>query len=229
MTSESSTVIPDPIGNPNRFYVRLALISTIFLSLSAPAIAKPVILMLGDSLTEGYGLAAENATPALLQKQLRGDGFPEMLIINAGIGGSTSASGLQRLKWHLKGKQKPDILLLALGANDGLRGLPVPVIRRNLSDVITYAQSRKIQVLLGGVQIPPNYGPDYAKSFAGLYPSLAKEYKVSLLPFLLQGVAANPTLNLSDGIHPNEKGHRIITETVRQYLLPMLKKGATKK
>jgi acyl-CoA thioesterase-1 len=190
---------------------------------------EPVIICLGDSLTEGYGVAKDAAYPALLEKDLKKSGWPAVQVINAGISGSTTASGLGRLRWQLKAFEKylsekrPLVLILALGANDGLRGLDLDQTKSNLQSIIDLARKHKIKVLLAGMQIPPNYGADYAKKFKHIFTDLSKNPDVTLLPFLLEGVAANPQLNQADGIHPNEKGHKIIAATVRQYLEPLLK------
>lgn len=135
---------------------------------------------------------------------------------NGGVSGATSASGIQRLKWHLK---KPvDILLLELGANDGLRGLSVPDTKKNLQEIIKYGKEKKVKVMLLGILMPPNYGENYTKQFEKMYKQLASEEKIPFLPFLLDGVAGNPKLNLPDGIHPNQKGHEVIAEKVAQFL-----------
>lgn len=172
-----------------------------------------VILMLGDSLTEGYGLTKEQAYPALLETRLKKID-PNIRVINAGISGSTSASGESRLKWQLK--NKPHILFLALGANDGLRGLSTEAMKTNLENTIKLAQKNNIYVILAGMKIPMNYGNDYRESYEKVFSSLAKTYKVDFVPFLLDGVATNKTLNLPDGIHPNAKGY----EKMAEMLLP---------
>jgi acyl-CoA thioesterase-1 len=187
--------------------------------------AKPKsrkVLCLGDSLTEGYGVAREAAWPELLQADLKGRGMGDITIVNAGISGSTSASGLSRLKWFLKSPDLPEILILELGANDGLRGIDPKVTAKNLRDVIQLAKSRGIQVLLAGMQMPTNYGPDYTKAFAALYPEIAKDEGVAFIPFFLEGVAGDRSLNQADGIHPNEAGYKTIAKTVAKYLVPLV-------
>ena len=185
------------------------------------AAAEPIqVVCLGDSLTEGYGVAAEEAYPARVERRLHAEGRTQVRLVNAGISGSTSASGLARLRWQLRAD--PQILLLALGANDGLRGFDLQVTRRNLSQVIRHAQDSGLLVLLAGMKLPPNYGPDYAREFERMFPSLAEEHSVALIPFLLEGVAGDPALNLPDGIHPNAEGHARVAETVYRYLLPHL-------
>jgi acyl-CoA thioesterase I len=169
------------------------------------------ILMLGDSLTEGYQLTREEAFPALVEKKLTAKKF-DVKVINGGSSGATTASGLKRLDWYLKAK--PDMMVLALGANDGLRGLKLTETEKNLSAVIEKAQGRGIKVILAGMKMPTNYGEPYRQDFENLFPKLAKKYKTALIPFLLESVAAVPSLNLPDGIHPNGKGHEKLAETV---------------
>ena len=177
------------------------------------------ILVLGDSLTEGYGIANDAAYPALLEKKIQASG-KKWTVINAGISGSTTASGPARLKWQLK--SKPDLIILALGANDGLRGLDVQSIEKNLATTIELAQKEKIKVILAGMLLPPNYGADYKKKFEDVYLRLIEKYKLQKIPFLLEGVAGKPELNLADGIHPNEKGHQIIAELVYKNIKDLL-------
>ncbi len=183
--------------------------------------SKPVkILFLGDSLTEGHGVAKEAAFPALVEARLVAASKKPVQLTAAGIGGSTSASGPARLRWHLK--NKPDILILALGGNDGLRGISVAELRKNLAATIELARANQITVLLAGMKMPPNYGPKYTQDFAKTFADLARQYDVALIPFLLEGVGGDPKLNLPDGIHPNEAGHKIIAETVYKHLVPLL-------
>jgi acyl-CoA thioesterase-1 len=187
---------------------------------AASARAEVTVLCLGDSLTEGYGLALDEAYPALLEQRLHAEGRADVRVINAGISGSTSASGPARLRWQLRGK--PDVLLLALGANDGLRGLDLAVTRRNLDEVIRLARGAGLRVLLAGMKLPPNYGEAYTREFERMYAELAQANGVALLPFLLEGVAGRPELNLPDGIHPNARGQAIVAETVYRHLRPLL-------
>ncbi len=189
------------------------------------ALAAPTaVLFLGDSLTEGLGVPKEAAFPALVEALLKADGAKDLQIINAGISGSTSASALSRLKWHLKAAVKPQILFLALGANDGLRGLPVKELKTHLVDTVRLAKLNGMTVLLVGMLMPPNYGKEYTEAFAAVYPAVAKEESVALLPFLLEGVALDKKLNQADGIHPNVDGHKIVATTVVKYLKPLLPK-----
>lgn len=184
-----------------------------FLFLSAQALAQNPkrLLVLGDSLTEGYGVAREASFPALLEKKIIASG-KNWVVINAGISGSTTASGPSRLQWQLK--TKPDMMILALGANDGLRGLPITDTKKNLSKTIELAQKENVKVMIAGMLLPPNYGEEYGKKFGAMYEDLAKFYKLPKMPFLLQDVAGKSALNQADGIHPNEKGHEIIAENV---------------
>jgi acyl-CoA thioesterase I len=182
--------------------------------------AQPRIVFLGDSLTAGLGVAPDEAYPALIERQLRASGFT-YAVVNAGVSGDTSASGLRRLEWSLKGPV--EVLVVALGANDGLRGLPVSDLQRNLSAIIERARARHVGVLLAGMEAPPNLGATYTQQFRGVYPALAKRYDVPLIPFFLDGVAGVPALNQADGIHPNPAGHRVLADLVWRQLEPMLR------
>lgn len=173
------------------------------------------ILFLGDSLTEGYQLSKEDAYPALIEKELKKT-KKEIKVINGGVSGATSASGMKRLDWYLKAK--PDIMVLALGANDGLRGMKVNETEKNLSAVIEKARERGIDVILAGMKMPTNMGETYRTQFEGIFPKLSKKYSVKLIPFLLEGVGGRPEFNLPDGIHPNPKGHEIMAKTVLKVL-----------
>lgn len=184
----------------------------LLLTFSSLSFAQKKLIVLGDSLTEGYGVAKDAAFPAVLEKKLHEAGKKEWTVVNAGVSGSTTASGISRMKWLFK--SKPDVVLLALGANDGLRGLKVEDSQKNLSEAIKYAQEQKVRVILGGLYMPPNYGKDYTDKFKKMYESLAKQYKVTFIPFILDKVAGNPKYNLADGIHPNEEGHKVIADNV---------------
>ena len=169
------------------------------------------ILILGDSLTDGFGVATAQAFPALLEQELKKQ-YSNIKVVNGGSSGATTSSGLSRLRWYIK--SKPTHLILALGSNDGLRGLDVKTSSRNLENIIQKAQSANIKVILAGLQIPPNYGPKYTNSFKKMIPALAKKYRLPFIPFLLDGVAGVPQNNQIDGIHPNEAGHQIITQNI---------------
>ncbi|MBT8237136.1 MAG: arylesterase [Croceitalea sp.] len=172
-----------------------------------------VIMFFGDSLTAGYGLEMEEAFPALIQERL--DSLQlDYTVINSGLSGETTSGGLNRLNWVLN--QNVDIFVLELGANDGLRGIPLNETKSNLVAMIELVRSKNKQtkIILVGMQIPPNMGPEYTSEFRKLFPNVAAEKDVALIPFLLDGVAGNPELNLEDGIHPTAKGHQIVKETV---------------
>lgn len=177
------------------------------------------ILFLGDSLTEGLGLEEGESFPSLLDQRFKAEGR-NIEVLNAGISGSTSASGLSRLQWYIRAQ--PDLMVLALGANDGLRGLSVDEMRANLAKTIEFAQTNGVQVALTGMLTPPNMGPEYSNAFARVFPELAEQYQLPFLPFLLEGVAAVPALNQGDGIHPNVEGTKVVAETLYQFLLPLL-------
>lgn len=182
------------------------------------------ILILGDSLTEGYGVAAEQAFPSLLEKKLNtefsSDNNRTFKVINAGISGSTTSGGVSRIDWLLK--SQPNFLIIALGGNDGLRGVPIGETKKNLEKIILAAQNKKIPTILAGMKIPPNYGIEYTQKFADLYITLSQTKKVPLIPFLLEGVGGVPSLNLPDRIHPNAEGHQKISETVFNFLINYL-------
>jgi acyl-CoA thioesterase-1 len=187
---------------------------------AAPAATRPRIVILGDSLTAGLGLPQEQAYPTLLQQRIDAEHLP-FEVVNAGVSGDTSAGGLSRLDWAL-GDGKVAILVVALGGNDALRGLPVKELSRNLSTIIERAQALKIKVILAGMEAPPNFGRDYIVSFHQVYPELARKYDIPLLPFLLDGVAGISQLNQSDGIHPTAEGARRVADNVWTVLRPML-------
>jgi acyl-CoA thioesterase-1 len=183
----------------------------------------PRIVVLGDSLTAGLGLAPHEAYPALLQQRLRQQGF-DYRVVNAGISGDTSAGGLSRLDLALEGDVR--ILVVALGGNDALRGLPVTQLRDNLARIIERALARDVSVVLAGMEAPPNWGAQYTSAFRTVYRSLAEEYGVALVPFLLEGVAGVEHLNQRDGIHPTAEGDRVIAETVWSVLRPIVEQLA---
>ncbi len=181
----------------------------------SPSLAAPRVVFLGDSLTAGYTLEESEAFPARAGALLEEAGIA-IQVVNAGVSGDTSAGGLRRLSWVLR--QKPDLLVVELGANDGLRGLPLESTLENLRQIIERAQAAGAEVLLLGMKIPPNYGPDYAQGFADIFPRLAEETHVSLVPFLLEGVGGHEKLNLPDGIHPTAEGHARVAKTLLPYL-----------
>ena len=174
------------------------------------------ILFLGDSLTEGLGVSKNQAYPNLVQELAKNKLNKNIKAINGGVSGSTTNDALSRLKWYLK--RKPDIVFIALGANDGLRGLNLTQSQKNLEEIITHAQKSKAKVLLAGMLIPPNYGPDYSKEFEKMYLEIKEKYNLKFMPFLLKNVAGVQSLNQADGIHPNAKGHKIIAKEVFKFL-----------
>jgi acyl-CoA thioesterase-1 len=195
---------------------------TLFLLLLAvPAEAERVVVAFGDSLTAGFGVAAEEAWPARLQARLLREGYPYR-VVNAGVSGDTTAGGLRRVDWVLK--TRPEVAIVALGANDGLRGLSLPAMRDNLRGIVGRFQAAGVRVLLAGMRLPPNYGDEYTRGFVEVFGAVAREARVPLMPFLLDGVAADPRLNQADGIHPNAEGHRALAERVWPFLLPLLRK-----
>ena len=177
------------------------------------------LVFLGDSLTAGRGLSEDQAYPALVARDLASR-FPTWRVINAGVSGDTSASGLRRVAWVLKAK--PTLVVVALGANDGLRGQPVERIEANLDGIITALQAGGAKVALAGMQMPLNLGPDYRTAFAAVYPRVAERHHLPLLPFLLEGVALVPDLNQADGIHPTAEGQRRIAALVTPFVIPLL-------
>ncbi len=183
------------------------------------AVQAKTVLFLGDSLTEGFQLAREDAYPAIIEKNLKSK-FPALKIINGGVSGATSASGQKRLNWYVKAK--PDIVVLALGANDGLRGLDLKETEKNLQIVIEKAQAANMKVVMVGMKMPTNYGEPYRSNFEKLFGQLARKYSLPLVPFLLENVGSKPKLNLPDGIHPNTEGHKIMATTVQKVLEPLL-------
>lgn len=179
------------------------------------------LLFFGDSLTAGYGLDPDDAFPALIQQKLaaRGDSWR---VVNAGLSGETTAGGLRRLDWILR--QPMDIFVIELGGNDGLRGIDPETSRSNLETMIKRVRERypSVKIVLAGMQMPTNMGPDYTRQFAAMYPELARKDQLTLIPFLLEGVGGVPGLNQADGIHPTAAGHKIVAETVWRALLPLL-------
>lgn len=190
---------------------KLSLFLLILMTLPSPGAQPKKLVIIGDSITEGYGVSREEAYPALLQKKIIKAG-QNWLVVNSGISGSTSASAASRVTWHLK--QKPDLIIIALGANDGLRGLPVKSIENNLNAAVELCQKAKVKVILAGIKVPPNYGADYFRQFEGVFANVARKYSIPLIPNLIDSVGGEKALNQADGIHPNAKGHPIIAATV---------------
>ena len=205
-------------------FAPLPLLLTLTLGSQVPA--KPVpaqrtLVFLGDSLTAGYGLARSESFPSLVEARIRAAGLG-WKVVNAGVSGDTSAGAKARLDFVFR--QHPDLLFLCIGSNDGLRGLPVSELDKNLRAILERAKAEKTRVILCGGLLPENYGPDYREAFRSLFPRLAKAYKTGFLPFLLVGVAMEPGLTQEDGIHPNALGTRQVTDTVWKLLAPELTK-----
>ena len=180
----------------------------------------PRVVFLGDSLTAGYGVDEDQAFPALIGEMLKKEGTP-IDVVNAGVSGDTTAGGLRRLDWQLK--NKPDVIVVGLGGNDGLRAQDVKASEDNLRAIVTKSREAGADVLLLGMLIPPNYGPAYVQEFKEIYPRLAKEMDVPLVPFLLEGVGGELALNQPDGIHPTAEGHRVIAGNVLPQLREVLR------
>ncbi len=174
-----------------------------------------IILAMGDSLTEGLGVAEEFAFPALLQNKLSEQGY-SYKVINAGVSGETSSGALSRLKWVLR--LKPDIVILVTGANDGLRGIAPQLIKSNINSIVQKLKQNDIIVVLGGMQMVQNLGQDYTAAFSTIYPQVAQSHDIILIPFFLAGVGGKPHLNQADGIHPTAEGYRIIVENIYPYI-----------
>jgi acyl-CoA thioesterase-1 len=200
---------------------RALLLASLALSmLPVPArAADRVIVALGDSLTAGLGVAAHEAWPALLEARLRREGH-DYRVVNAGVSGDTSAGGLRRLDWVLRAR--PAIVIVALGANDGLRGLPVDALRANLETIVARLSAAGVRVLLAGMRVPPNYGDAYARDFSAAFATVARRSGAAFMPFLLDGVAAHAALNQPDGIHPTATGHAMIAERLWPSLVPLI-------
>lgn len=183
---------------------------------------KPKIIAFGDSLTAGFGLAETESYPYLLQQKLAADGF-DYEVVNAGVSGDTTLGGLERADWVL-GTDNAKIVILELGANDLLRGIPVAKMKDSLDKIIKKAKAKNVQILLCGMLAPPTMGAQYQRDFTAAFPDLASEYKLEFVPFLLDGVALNKDLNQADGIHPNPQGEKIMTDNIYKVLKPMLEK-----
>ena len=211
--------------------VKILLNTFYFLILTSLVLAFPLdareetpikVLFLGDSITAGLGVEPEQAYPSLVDRMIKDKGISGVSIINGSISGSTTASALSRLKWFQR--TRPDILVLALGANDGLRGLSTQNMAENLGKAIGFAKEQGMAVILAGMEVPPNYGPSYSKDFRQVFPSLAAKYQITLIPFLLKDVGGVAGMNQEDGIHPNPEGHRIIARTVFPYVMEQIEK-----
>ena len=182
---------------------------------------QQTIVCFGDSLTAGYGLAPEQAYPAVLQQKIDDQGWP-FHVVNAGLSGDTTSGGLRRINWILR--QQVDVLLIELGANDGFRGIEPSQIKKNLQGIIDQTKKKypHVTVIIAGMQMSPNLGPDYTTQFRAVFPDIAEANEAALIPFFLEGVAGKPKLNLPDGIHPTAEGHLIVAENVWTVLEPVL-------
>ena len=208
---------------PNRPSAGLATSTSSF----APAKpdGRPIIVAFGDSLTAGFGLHEDQCFTTLLQRKLDEKGH-RFRVVNAGMSGDTSAGGVSRIDWALE-EGSVKFMILELGGNDGLRGLPVADMKKNLAEIIERAQDRGVTVVLAGMEAPPNMGEEYTSEFRQVYRDLAKKYKLTLIPFLLDGVAGNREMNQPDGIHPNVAGEKVMTENVWRELEPLLLKNGS--
>ena len=175
----------------------------------------PRVIVVGDSLTAGLGLPADSIYTAIVSEKLKSEGFPTELL-NAGVSGDTTAGGLRRLEWLLK--QQPDLVIIELGGNDGLRGMPLQEIEGNLAAMIEVVQQADTEVMLMQMQVPSNFGSDYTDGFTAIYPRLADKYQITLMPFLLEGVAGDKALNQADGIHPTKEGHARMADSFYEHL-----------
>ena len=185
------------------------------------SVERPCIVAFGNSLTAGLGVAPDHSYPAHLQRALDAAGYAYR-VVNAGVSGETTAGGVRRVSWVLN--NKPVIVILELGANDGLRGLSLQETKANLERIIQQLQQASVTVVLAGMKLPPNYGQDYTEGFEALYQTLAKQYRLTLIPFFLDGVAGSASLNQADGIHPTGEGYRLIVERVFPTLEPLLER-----
>jgi len=203
--------------------MRGVIIALVYLTAAvdaSTAATAPLVIFLGDSLTAGNGLPADEAFPAVVAKGMAARGRP-IRIVNAGVSGDTTTGGLDRTAYLLQ--QKPDVLVVGLGVNDAFRGQPVDRIEANLRAIVAKGKSAGARVVLLGMRVPTNYGPDYADAFAAMYPRIAKSEKVELMPFLLEGVGGHAELNLDDGIHPNRAGQAVVAGNVLGFVERALK------
>jgi len=185
----------------------------------SPIDRERVIVAFGDSLTAGLGVAEEEAYPAVLERKIHQAGF-SYRVVNAGVSGETTAGGLRRVSWVLQ--NRPEIVILELGANDGLRGLSILETKKNLSEIIEELQREHIRIVLAGMRMPPNYGKEYTEAFEKIFPELAGRFHLALIPFFLEGVATRSDLNQADGIHPTAEGYRIVVNNIWPKLEPLL-------
>ena len=226
MKTESFSITPMKIHEESHYCKARWFICFLFAGfiLNSSALAgesKPVILAFGDSLTAGFGLPEEESYPSQLQEILKREGYPHK-VVNAGVTGDTTAGGVRRINWLMQ--HKPKIVILALGANDGLRGLPLDEMEANLEKIIQLCQEKDARVLLAGMKVLPNYGEKYQKGFEEVFSRLKEKYQLVYLPFLLEGVAGERKYTRPDGIHPLGNGYKLVAKLVWQHLQPMLEK-----
>jgi acyl-CoA thioesterase I len=204
--------------------ILLALSVMIVAAASASAAPRKTVVILGDSLTAGFGVDREQAYPALLQEKINAAGLP-FAIVDAGVSGDTTADGLGRVDWLLQ--RKIDVLIVELGGNDGLRGIPTATIHSNLQGIIERARKKypEVKIVIAGMRMPANLGPDYDTAFAKIFSDVAAKNHAALVPFLLEGVGGDASLNQADGIHPTPGGHKIVAENVWKVLKPVLEAG----
>lgn len=204
-----------------KLYIILAILMVAITNVTGQD--KKTILIFGDSITAGYGVEPQQAFPALIQNRIDSMGL-NYTVINGGLSGETSAGGLRRIDWVLQ--RKVDVMILELGGNDGLRGIELSSTKENLQKIIDKALVKypKIKILIAGMQVPPNLGTDYTNEFQTIYPSLAKENSIPLIPMILDKVGENTNLMQSDQIHPNIEGHKVVAEEIWKALQPLLKK-----
>lgn len=202
-------------------YITTIILLLLFALVSHTASAQKQILFFGDSITAGFGLEPEQAFPALIQDKVDSLGWKHT-VVNGGLSGETSAGGLRRIDWVLN--RKYDLMILELGGNDGLRGIDLTSTKENLQGIIEKAQIKypEMKIIIAGIQVPPNLGQEYTTEFQNLYPSLASDNNLDLIPFILEGVGGNPDLNLPDGIHPTAEGHQIIANNLWTILKPVI-------
>ncbi|MFQ3598631.1 MAG: arylesterase [Chloroherpetonaceae bacterium] len=206
--------------------MQVAFLGVLLFSFAFRTQDEKVVLFLGNSLSAGFGLDVAQAFPSLIQEKIQQEKLP-FKVVNAGLSGETTAGGLRRIDWLLK--QKVDVLVIELGGNDGLRGVAPSETQKNLQGIIDKMREKNpdAQIILAGMQAPPNMGQDYTEKFRAVFPALAKKNSIELIPFLLEGVAGNPRLNLPDGIHPTAEGHQIVAETIWKSLKPVLSRTAS--
>ena len=202
-------------------YITTIILLLLFALVSHTASAQKQILFFGDSITAGFGLEPEQAFPALIQDKVDSLGWKHT-VVNGGLSGETSAGGLRRIDWVLN--RKYDLMILELGGNDGLRGIDLTSTKENLQGIIEKAQIKypEMKIIIAGIQVPPNLGQEYTTEFQNLYPRLASDNNLDLIPFILEGVGGNPDLNLPDGIHPTAEGHQIIANNLWTILKPVI-------